>query len=100
MKMNFKKFFSVIIFLIIILTVFIPNVFAAENEISEVNLVIPVPKVGEEISSYADVDIDNDNDKCCITSIIWFSEKMGLETIAQSDVFFAGIQLFGYYYTG
>ena len=86
--MKLKKILSFAISFVVILTAFVPVAFSAESEISEVNIAIPVPIVGETISSYNEIDFNNDN--CRMFSVVWVSEKNRLETFAQSDVFLSG----------
>lgn len=85
MKMTCKKFLAAFISVVLAFSVLVPYAFAASNEISEVNITLPVPQAGEEI--YAHDEIVLDNDKCRVGLIAWFSEKAGLEISAQSEVF-------------
>lgn len=64
------------------------NAFAAESEIYEVNITMPVPQVGAEIFDHDEIFLDND--KCRVGLISWFSEIGGIENIVQSDVFLSG----------
>lgn len=88
MRTYFKKFLAVSFSLVLVLTAFIPSAFAAKNEITEVNITLPVPQVGAEIYDHDEIIFDND--KCRVGIIGWFSKIGGVESIAQSDVFLPG----------
>lgn len=82
------KIMSIVICLIMAFAAIPFSVFAAENEICEVNITMPVPQVGAEIFDHDEIILDND--KCRVGLIGWFSEINGIENSAQSDVFLPG----------
>lgn len=84
MNTYFKKFFALTFSFVFIFMTFVPYVAAADNEITEVNITVPVPQVGEKIPYHEAITVDNEN---CSALIGWISEKNGIEVFAKSEVF-------------
>lgn len=83
-----RKITTMILAFVIVFSAFVPCSFAAANEISKVNITLPVPHVGAEIYDHDEIILDND--KCRVGLIGWFSEFGGVGNIPQSDVFLPG----------
>lgn len=88
MKIFSKKFISVVFSFVFILLAVSPCAMAANNKITEINITVPVPQVGEKIPYHDAITVDNEN--CIIGLIGWITEKNGVEAFAKSEVFLPG----------
>lgn len=80
-----KKICAIIFSFVFIFLTFVPYVAAVDNKITEVNITVPAPTVGDEIPFHDTITIDNKN--CRMGTIGWIAEKNGVETFAKSEVF-------------
>lgn len=85
MKKAFKKIFTVVISFVIVFSAFVPAVYAAGNEIKEVNITLPIPKNGDEIYGHESITVEET--ACRLGLIAWFSEFAGIQEVAQTEIF-------------
>lgn len=88
MKTSSKRFLALIFSFIFIFLTIVPYAYATDNTITEVNITVPVPHVGETIPYHDAITVDNEN--CIIGLIGWITEKNGVEAFAKSEVFLPG----------